>query len=35
MLPDLDIGAVQRADGQRAVHGEFHVAGAGGFFAGG
>ena len=28
MLADLDIGAVQRADGQRAVHGELHVAGA-------
>jgi hypothetical protein len=34
-LANFDVGAVQRADGQRAVHREFHVAGAGGFLAGG
>ena len=31
---DFDVGAVESADGERAVHGELHVAGAGGFFAG-
>jgi hypothetical protein len=35
MVADLDIGAVERADGQRAVQRELHVAGAGGFHAGG
>ena len=35
MLADLDIGAVERADGERAVERELHVAGAGGFHAGG
>ena len=34
-LLDLDIGAVERADGDRAVQRELHVAGAGGFHAGG
>ncbi len=34
-IPDLDVGAVERTDGQRAVHGELHVAGAGCFLAGG
>ena len=33
-LDDLDIRAVQRADGQRAVQGELHVAGAGRFHPG-
>ena len=32
-LANLDVGAVQRADGQRAVHPELHVAGAGGLLA--
>ena len=32
---DLDIGAVERADGQRAVERHFHVAGARGLHAGG
>ena len=27
-LPDLDVGAVERADGERAVEGELHVPGA-------
>ena len=27
-VADLDVGTVQRPDGQRPVHGEFHVAGA-------
>ena len=31
----LDIGAVERADGQRAVERHLHVAGAGGFHPGG
>ncbi|KAF1853432.1 hypothetical protein Lal_00041062 [Lupinus albus] len=31
MVLDLDVGAVQRADRQRAVEGELHVAGARGF----
>ena len=31
---NLDVGAVESADGERAVHGELHVAGAGGFKAG-
>ena len=35
LLADLHVRAVQRADGQRAVHRELHVAGAGGFLAGG
>ena len=35
MLADLDIGAVQRADGERAVERKLHVAGAGRFHAGG
>ena len=35
LLVDLDIGAVERADGQRAVERQLHVAGAGGFDAGG
>ena len=35
MVADLDVGAVERADGQRAVHHELHVAGAGRFLAGG
>ena len=34
MFEDLDIGAIQRTDGQRAIQGELHVAGAGGFHAG-
>ena len=32
---DFDVGSVERADGERTVHGELHVAGAGGFLAGG
>ncbi len=32
--PDLDVGAVVGADGQRPVEGELHVAGAGGLLAG-
>ena len=32
-LADLDVGAVHRADRQRAVHLELHVAGARGFLA--
>ena len=35
LLPNLDIGAIQGADGQGAVEGHFHVAGAGGLHAGG
>ena len=35
VLADLDIGAVQRADGDGPVERELHVAGAGGFHAGG
>jgi hypothetical protein len=35
LLADLDVGAVERADGQRAVEGELHVAGARGLLAGG
>ena len=34
LFPDLDIGAIQCADGQSAVHHELHVAGAGGLLAG-
>ena len=34
LFADFDIGAVERADGDGSVEGEFHVAGAGGFFAG-
>ena len=30
---DLDVGAIERADGERTVHRELHVAGAGGFGA--
>ena len=33
-LADLDVGAVERADGQRAVERELHVAGAGRLLAG-
>ena len=33
-VPDLDVGAVKRADGDGPVEGEFHVAGAGGLLAG-
>ena len=33
-LADLDVGAVDGADGQRAVERELHVAGAGGLLAG-
>ena len=32
-LEDFDVGAVERADGERAVERELHVAGAGGFLA--
>ena len=32
-LEDFDVGAVERADGERAVEGELHVARAGGFLA--
>ena len=32
---DLDIGSIERADGESAVEGELHVAGAGGFLASG
>jgi hypothetical protein len=35
LLADFDVGAVERADGQSAVEGELHVAGAGGLLAGG
>ncbi len=35
MLEDLDIGAVERADGQRAVERQLHVAGARRLHAGG
>lgn len=35
LLGDFDVGAVQRADRQRAVQRQLHVAGAGGLFAGG
>ena len=34
-LADLHVGAVERADGERAVHRELHVAGAGRLLAGG
>ena len=34
VLADLDVGAVERADRERAVQRELHVAGAGGFHAG-
>ena len=34
-LADLDVGAVERADGQRAVERQLHVAGARGLHAGG
>ena len=34
-VANLDVGAVERADGQRAVQSELHVAGAGGLHAGG
>ena len=35
LLADLNVGTVERADGERAVEGELHVARAGSFFAGG
>jgi len=35
MVTDFDIGAVERADGQRAIERQLHVAGAGGFHPGG
>src|SRR5215813_10522751 len=35
LLSNLNISAVHRADDQRAVEGEFHVAGAGSFGPGG
>ena len=34
-LTDLDVGAIEGADGQRAVQRQLHVAGAGRFHAGG
>ena len=34
LFGDLDVGAVAGADGQRAVHRQLHVAGAGGLHAG-
>ena len=34
LLHDFDVGAVQGADGQRAVEGQLHVAGARGLHAG-
>ena len=34
-VANLDVGAVERADGQRAVERKLHVAGAGGLHAGG
>ena len=34
LLADLDVGAVERADGERAVQGELHVARARGLLAG-
>ena len=34
LFANLDVGAVEGADGERAVHGELHVAGARGLFAG-
>ena len=33
LIAQLDIGAIQGADGERTVHRELHVAGAGGLFA--
>ena len=33
MIADFEIGAVKRADGQRAIQRELHVAGAGSFHA--
>ena len=35
LLANFHIGPIQRADGDRAIHGEFHVAGARGLEAGG
>jgi hypothetical protein len=35
LLADLDVGAVERADGERAVERQLHVAGARGLLAGG
>lgn len=35
LLGDFDVRTVQRADGQRAVQGQLHVAGTGRFFTGG
>ena len=34
-IPDFHIGTVERADGRRTIEGKFHIAGPGGFFAGG
>ncbi len=34
-VANLDVGAVEGADGHSAIHRELHVAGAGGLFAGG
>src|SRR5262245_14879412 len=34
-VANLDVGAVERADRERAVHRKLHVAGAGRLFAGG
>ena len=35
LVADFDVRAVQGADGQGPIHGEFHVAGAGGLHPGG
>ena len=35
LFTDLDIGSIQSADSQRAVHHKFHVAGPGSLFSGG
>ena len=35
VLADLDISAVERADGDGAIERKLHIAGAGGFHAGG
>ena len=35
MFADFHIGPIQGADGKGAIHGEFHVARAGGFHASG
>jgi hypothetical protein len=34
LLANLDVRAIERTDGERAVHGELHVARAGGLLAG-